>query len=406
MGFLNPILPTEMPYRALLPQGLENILVIGKATSIAHDVMYNTRNQPEMENVGGSAGVAAAYAVQEGVSPRKVNLLKVQKRLTEVGTLLPDMLNRKIDDKPHDETTIRKFVSQLDGRHFAAWSDIQMAREGTPRYREKIPIIEICSSDPQLTVPILEKELEGATGDRKLRLAQALAMFGSRSAVPVLILAIEHGLANRIVNIPMEDAPEAGALEGKEWGIPFPPAEYVYCLGMTRDPRAIPVWDKVADATRAEPGDFRDELPWPFHYVDSICYGAELLGDPAAIPILKKLHSRPTLNKQSAKKGFVLDFDLDKRALTEITIGRALAELGDAEGYEVLIDYLDDARANQAEFAHMTLEQLSGCNFGKDPRAWSDWLAKERDSLKPIPLVERWESTDAASKLPPSEQFR
>jgi hypothetical protein len=238
-----------------------------------------------------------------------------------------------------------------------------------------------------------------------LRLAQALAMFGSRMGAPVLIVAIDKGLAHRMINIPMEDAPEAGAIEGKEWGIPFPPAELVYSLGMTRDPRAVAVWDRVADNTQAEPGDFRDELPWPFHYVDSICYGAELLGDPAAIPILKKLHSRPTLYRQAIKKGFELNFDLDKRALTEITIGRTLAALGDAEGYEILIDYLDDIRANQAEFAHMTLEQMTGVNLGKNAKAWSAWLESERGSLGPVPLPERWQSGTAASELPAYEQF-
>lgn len=405
MGLLIPILPTELPYRSLLPQGLDNILVVGKATSIAHDVMYNTRNQPEMENMGGSAGVAAAYAVRDGVSPRNVNLRKVQERLTAVGTLLPDMLTRDTDEKPYSREQIQALVRQLDGRHFAAWSDVPMAREGTPRFREKIPVVEICSADSHVAVPVLEEEFAKASGDRQLRLAQALAMFGSRTGVPVLITAIDKGLAHRITNIPMEDSPEAGAIEGKEWGIPFPPAELVYSLGMTRDPRAIAVWDRVADNTKAEPGDFRDELPWPFHYVDSICYGAELLGDPAAIAVLKKLHSRPTLRSQAVKHGFVTDFDLDKRALTEITIGRTLAALGDAEGYEVLIDYLDDVRANQAEFAHMTLEQMTGLDLGKNPKAWSAWLEANRESLRPVPLVERWQSVNAASELPLSEQF-
>jgi hypothetical protein len=392
-------------YRSLLPQGLDNILVVGKAISIAHDVLYNTRNQPEMENLGGSAGVAAAYAACNGVTPRNVNLRKVQERLTIVGTLLPEMLTRTIEENPYTREEIRAFVRQLDGRHFASWSDVPMAKEGTPHFREKIPLVEICSSDPRLAIPILEEEYAKASGDRQLRLAQALATFGSRKGAPVLIAAIDRGLAHRMINIPMEDAPEAGAIEGKEWGIPFPPAELVYSLGMARDPRAVAVWDRVADQTKAEAGDFRDELPWPFHYIDSICYGAELLGDPAAIPILKKLHSRPTLNRQTVKQGFELDFDLDKRALTEITIGRALAALGDGEGYEILIDYLDDVRANQAEFAHMTLEQMTGVNLGKSAKAWSAWLESERGSLRPVPLPERWQSATAASELPASEQL-
>ena len=64
VGLLMPILPTEMPYRALLPRGLENMLVGGKAFSGSHDVLYNVRNQPEMENLRGAMGVAAAYARQ------------------------------------------------------------------------------------------------------------------------------------------------------------------------------------------------------------------------------------------------------------------------------------------------------------------------------------------------------
>ena len=405
MGLLIPVLPTEMPYRSLLPRGLENILVIGKAISVEHDVMYNIRNQPDMENLGGSAGVAAAYAACNGVTLRNLDLRKLQERLTIVGTLLPEMLARGAESKRYTAQEIRDFVRQLNGKHFASWFDVPMAREGTPHFREKIPIVEICSSDPSLAIPILEDEYAKASGDRQLRLAQALAMFGSRIGVPALIAAIARGLSQRITNIPMEDAPEAGAIEGKEWGIPFPPAELVYSLGMTRDARALAVWDSVADHTPAEPGDFHDELPWPFHYIDSICYGAELLGDPAAIPILKKLHARPTLYRQAVKHGLVFDFDFDKRALTEITIGRALAALGDTEGYEILIDYLDDIRANQAEFAHMTLEQMTGINLGKTPKEWSAWLENERGSLRPVPLPERWQSATAASELPVFEQF-
>jgi ribulose 1,5-bisphosphate synthetase/thiazole synthase len=389
MGLLVPILPAEMPYGALLPQGLENLLVAGKAISLAHDALYNMRNQPEMENLGGAVGVAAAYSVRGGVSPRKVDLPKVQKRLTEVGTLLPEMLSHQIREEPYDEAAIKALVKQLDGRHFSAWGDVPMAKEGTEHYREKIPIVEICTSDPSLAVPILENELTEAGGDRQLRLAQALAMFGSKAGVPVLIAAIERAIAKGTVKPAMSSSPDEGSLEGQGWGIPFPPAELIYSLGMTRDPRALAVWDKVADVVKAKAEDFADELPWPFHFVDSICYGAELLGDPAAVPILKKLHSRPPLHDQAAKKGFVVDFDLEKRALTEVTLGRALGSLGDPGGYEILIDYLDDNRANLAEFAHMTLEQLTGRGNGKIPQAWRQWLAENKGSLKPIALLER-----------------
>ena len=391
VGLLMPILPTEMPYRALLPRGLDNILVGGKAFSGAHDALYSLRNQPEMENLGGALGVAAAYAIRDGVSARQVDLRKVQKRLTEVGTLLPEMLTRRITDDSLDEAGIRAFVKQLDGRHLAAWENAPMAREGTPRFREKIPFVEICTADPALAVPILERELAEATGDRQLRLAQALAMFGSRAGVPVLIAAIERSIAGGNVppKVRLPGAKDAASVEGTGIGIPTPPADLVYSLGMTRDRRALAAWEKLGDAIKPGPEDFALELPWPFHYVDAICYGAELLGYPEAISTLKKIHSQPLLSNQSAKKGLQIDFDLEKRALTEITVARALARLGNLEGYNTLIEYLDDNRANLAEFAHMTLEELTGCDNGKDPQAWRQWLAGAKGSLKPIPLLDR-----------------
>jgi hypothetical protein len=384
-----------MPYRALLPRGLDNILIGGKAFSDDHDALFNLRNQPELENLGGAIGVAAAYAIRDGVSPRKVDLRKVQKRLTEVGTLLPDMLTRQIKDEPLDQAAIRAFVKELDGRHLSDWEDVPLANEGTPQFRQKIPFVEICTADPALAVPILERELAEATGDRQLRLAQALAMFGSKAAVPVLIAAIERSMASGKVPPRLDILPEPDAVSPYSktrlpgWGVPAPPADLIYSLGMTRDPRALAVWDKMASLITPAPEDFTVELPWPFHYVDAICYGAELLGDPAAVPILKKIHGQATLKNQSAKKGFQIDFNLEKRALTEITLARTLARLGSNEGYDTLIEYLDDNRASLAEFAHMTLEEVTGCDNGKDPRAWRQWLAGARGSLKPIPLLDR-----------------
>jgi hypothetical protein len=391
IGMLFPILPTEMPYRALLPQGLENILVAGKAFSGAHDALYTLRNQPELENLGGAVGVAAAYAVRDGVTARRVDLAKLQKRLTEIGSLLPEMLTRRITEEPLDQAAVRRFVSDLDGRHFAAWEDVQMAKEGQPNFRQKIPVVEICSADPALAVPILKEEMGRASGDRQVRLAQALAMFGSKAATPVLIEAIYRALDAWTLPGPPRSESDASHAKGVRGGVPTPPADLLYSLGMTRDPRAIPVWDKVAGMVKAEPPDLAAELPYPFHFTDAICCGAELLGDPAAIPILKKIRSVPNLRNQSAKKGFQVNFELEKRALIEVTIGRTLASLGDAEGYEILIEYLDDNRASLAEFAHMGLEELTERDNGKDPRAWRQWLESARTSLKPIPRLDRAE---------------
>jgi hypothetical protein len=228
MGLLMPILPTEMPLRAVVPRGLENIMMAGKAFSGAHDALYNLRNQPEMENLGGALGVVAAYAIKDGVTPRKVDLSRVQKRLVEVGTLLPDMLARRGDEKALDEAAIRTFVKEQDGTHFSVWWDVQLAKENEPNFRKKIPIVEICTADPALAVPILEQELAQATGDRQIRLAQALAMFGAKAGVPVLITAIEQSIADGNV---LSGARRTTKVFGQD-GLVAVPADLLYSLAI------------------------------------------------------------------------------------------------------------------------------------------------------------------------------
>src|SRR5207248_6348601 len=152
---------------------------------------------------------------------------------------------------PLDEAAIRAYVRQLDGQHLSVWEDVPMAHEGTPQYRQKIPFVEICTADPALAVPILEKELSEAAGDRQVRLAQALAMFGSRAGVPVLTAAIDRIISSgkvppRFSN--QRGEKDSGSIEHvKGIGIPTPPAELVYSLGMTRDRRALPVWERLAE---------------------------------------------------------------------------------------------------------------------------------------------------------------
>jgi ribulose 1,5-bisphosphate synthetase/thiazole synthase len=387
MGLISPLIATEMPYRALLPSGLENLYVAGKAYSGTHDTLFNLRNQPDMENLGGSLGVAAAHSVHANVSPRMVDLASVQKRLTEVGTLLPEVLTRTINDAPWNPDAVRGFLKELDGRPLGAWEDVQLARENTPDFRKRLPFVEICTAPADVAVPILEEELKTASGDRRVRIAQALAMFGSRTGVPVLIDAFNAALASG--NVPPKPL-AGGEPPRRKWNcVPIAPADIVYGIGMCRDPRALAVWDRFADLVQANPQDFAAELPWPFHYVDSICYGAMLLGDPQALPTLKKIHQHPNLNRQSIHDQLLIDYRLDRRALVELTLGRAMAVLGDAEGYEVLISYLDDRRANLAEFANLTLTDLTGLDEGKNAAAWTEWLSGARASLQVMPTLER-----------------
>lgn len=84
------ILPTtgrymHIPYRALLPRGVDNLLVAGRAIGGARIAHAATRNMACCAVTGQGAGVAAALSVREGWSFRRPDIAAVQAELTRQG---------------------------------------------------------------------------------------------------------------------------------------------------------------------------------------------------------------------------------------------------------------------------------------------------------------------------------
>ena len=81
-----------MPYRALVPIDTEGLLVAGR--SFSSDIVANNMSNliPHCIAMGQAAGTAAAMAVKQGLSPRKVDYRALQKNLVEQGVPLPGVL--------------------------------------------------------------------------------------------------------------------------------------------------------------------------------------------------------------------------------------------------------------------------------------------------------------------------
>ena len=75
----------EIPYRCLLPQGVESLLAAGRAISADHDADGYTRNQPACMVTGQAAGAAASLSVRHGLSPRELDHGAVQSELRALG---------------------------------------------------------------------------------------------------------------------------------------------------------------------------------------------------------------------------------------------------------------------------------------------------------------------------------
>lgn len=77
-----------MPYRSLLPVGVENLLVAGRHYSATPEAQRASREIPPCQVMGEAAGTAAALAIRQNVSPRKLGVRLLQESLVKQGAIL------------------------------------------------------------------------------------------------------------------------------------------------------------------------------------------------------------------------------------------------------------------------------------------------------------------------------
>lgn len=384
LGLIPPNLEVEIPFRALLPLGLENILVVGKAISATHDALPAIRMQADMENLGGVAALATAQALGEKQSLRELDIAALQAKLHARDVLPEEVLNRQLVDREYTDAELENLLELLNpNKPLYSYGEMGMQEV----FRDKMALVELCCAGPRV-IPILKNALEKAEEpNHKLLLARMLALLGSPASLPVLLDTIMSELSGDALpelNTRISHAilpPDQGAMPGL--------AALLYVAGMVEDASMLPVFQRVIEllANNTE-ADIRDRDKGIFYYVDAVCLGIERLAGPGAVPMLHRLHSYAPFRDQVCPQGFQADFFYERQAYLELVIGRTLARCGSLEGYAVLVNYLDDARSLLAEHAHSELKAISGQDLGKDAEAWHRWLARQKFNLPVKPWKE------------------
>lgn len=77
-----------VPYRSLLPKGVEQLLIAGRCVSADSTAAGAIRVMPPCMGMGQAAGIAAALAVKESTTVRKVDAQTIRTRLKENGAYL------------------------------------------------------------------------------------------------------------------------------------------------------------------------------------------------------------------------------------------------------------------------------------------------------------------------------
>ncbi len=80
----------QIPYRILVPKGVDHILAAGRCASATHVALGSLRVMPQCGIMGQAAGTAAALSINAGVPERELDVSALQKSLREQGCILDE----------------------------------------------------------------------------------------------------------------------------------------------------------------------------------------------------------------------------------------------------------------------------------------------------------------------------
>ncbi|HEY8396959.1 MAG TPA: FAD-dependent oxidoreductase [Flavihumibacter sp.] len=113
----------EIPYRCLLPQGLDNVLVAGRAISATHNAFGSARVMATCMAIGQGAGVAIASILKENRTTRQVDTAFVRKQLIAQGQYL--LGEPEAEEKVDEKLILHKVDgSGATASHFNPFKDI------------------------------------------------------------------------------------------------------------------------------------------------------------------------------------------------------------------------------------------------------------------------------------------
>lgn len=328
----------SVPYRCLLPKGLDGILTTGMGISIHSDALPIIRMQPDLQNQGYATGMAAAMAAEAGVEPRDVDIKALQRKLVENGCLPAEVLTAT-DDYPLSKERIQQAVENAPAEYGS--------HEGTE--------ISLVLGHREVALPMLRAAYENAVDKKKRFYAHILAVLEDPAGMDTLIEYVDSHHWDK--------------------GHPRPTARMssmdriVIALGLSGDSRATDqIIKKMARMNEA----------FDYSHFRAVSIALDLLRDPAAAPsiagLLQKRGMRgyavhsiedavkeddAALKKLEPNAGTKFSFETREFSMRELALARALYRCGDHEGLgkEILEDYSTDLRGILAAHAMSVLNE-------------------------------------------------
>ena len=368
IGLLPPNLHIHVPYRCIVPEGVEGILVTGRALSCTHDANCAVRMQDDMNMLGGAAGVAAAQCISDEGSPRDLDVRKLQKRLVELDAMDEGYIQDDDDDCVYD---IEAAIENIKGGEGLKWIE-QSPYEYTS---EPLPMAIVCEAERQKAIPALRKALsELPKSPARMLISRLLVYHGSEDGLDDVLEEIERDFADN----------EITSREGKITWSHVPPdhnmmpetAYLMHGLAFCKARRVIPVFQRIVEILCTGERNYLEKRKGVFYYIRCVAYCAERLGYEEFIPLLYKLMELPEISSSCRAKVIEPSILIERHAYLSLMLKRALARCGRRDGYLGLCSFLEDNRALLRRSAHDELCELTGVDFQYDVDRWNEYVLK------------------------------
>lgn len=315
----------HVPYRCLLPAGLEGVLVTGLGVSCHRDALPVVRMQPDVQNQGYAAGRAAALAALQALPLRGIDIKALQRHLVEIGILAAEVPAQE-DSFPLPRVELEKAVA-----------------EGLDEYLG----LAVIFAHPEPCRELLRQALASATTpERRVRCAHLLGLLRDDAGVAVLAAAVDAQGWDKGWNY-------TGM---SQFGFSLSPLDsQLVALGRTGNRLAQPALLRKLKSLAPEQ---------EFSHCRALALAFEALPGPAAAPEFARVLAPLAGNSRSSVQQGLANLPDDgcdtserNRELKELYLARGLYACGDHQGLaeRVLRAYAQDYHGHYARHARAIL---------------------------------------------------
>jgi hypothetical protein len=362
-----------IPYRAILPKGIEGLLISAKAISQTHNALQFTRMSFDVMTLGYVTGRIAASISREGISTRQFDVKSLEQDLFDLHII---GAGDQFDSAQEWEKSsyIEKLVDNL--------------AEGKSHGLLNVLMVPMEVIEPVLSGKYASLHLHA----QRCRVAKALAWCGNPVGNDLLINEMKTLRQEEIeaAFLPREHPKEDA--KGPYWPI----NQNIALLGMSGDQSALSAILEIADSLVLNnppvmTGSLYKQgridwclIPW-YNRIINICFAVEQMPDPRAVRSLTRFLDDPYIggNVSTAPEHVATRV---YPAILETRIAATLARCGDKRGFDVLIEYLNDVHYLLADYAQ---KQLALMLPGSREQGYSQCKEYINSLTFPLPMTPR-----------------